>query len=47
MLKQNGFLIHPYTVNEADEMREMNNLGVDGLFTNYADVYKGVVSEYE
>lgn len=47
MFKQNGFLIHPYTVDEADEMREMNNLGVDGLFTNYADVYKGVVSEYE
>lgn len=27
--------IHPYTVNESDEMRALIGLGVDGMFTNF------------
>jgi glycerophosphoryl diester phosphodiesterase len=29
--------LHPYTVNTADEMRSLVALGVDGMFTNFAD----------
>jgi len=29
--------IHPYTVNEKQEMRDLISLGVDGMFTNFPD----------
>jgi glycerophosphoryl diester phosphodiesterase len=29
--------IHPYTVNETDEMEDLIALGVDGMFTNFPD----------
>lgn len=29
--------VHPYTVNETEEMRRLLALGVDGMFTNFAD----------
>lgn len=44
-LKKHGFIVHPYTVNTEADMRRMNSYGVDGLFTNYADVYKRIVNE--
>lgn len=44
-LKNTGFLVHPFTVNEAADMERLNEYGVDGLFTNYPDLYKQVVNE--
>ncbi|WP_229713118.1 glycerophosphodiester phosphodiesterase [Macrococcus hajekii] len=44
-LKSYGFVVHPYTVNTEEDMRRMNSYGVDGVFTNYADVYKRIVNE--
>ena len=41
-LKDLGFLIHPFTVNEEADMQRLNNYGVDGVFTNYADKYKNL-----
>ena len=32
-----GFVIHPYTVNEPADMRALIALGVDGMFTDYPD----------
>jgi glycerophosphoryl diester phosphodiesterase len=29
--------VHPYTVNEKQEMRALVSLGVDGMFTNFPD----------
>jgi glycerophosphoryl diester phosphodiesterase len=30
--------VHPYTVNEEQEMEELTSLGVDGMFTNFPDL---------
>ena len=30
--------VHPYTVNEEQEMEELISLGVDGMFTNFPDL---------
>lgn len=32
-----GLVVHPYTVNKASDMARLIALGVDGMFTNYAD----------
>lgn len=32
-----GLHIHPYTVNEPAEMKRLIEIGVDGMFTDYAD----------
>ena len=32
-----GLLVHPYTVNDAAEMRALVALGVDGMFTNFPE----------
>jgi glycerophosphoryl diester phosphodiesterase len=34
---ENGLVVLVYTVNEADDIRRMRDLGVDGVFTNYPD----------
>ncbi|WP_436966153.1 glycerophosphodiester phosphodiesterase [Staphylococcus shinii] len=44
-LKNTGFLVHPFTVNEVADMERLNEYGVEGLFTNYPDLYKQVVNE--
>ncbi|WP_231868363.1 glycerophosphodiester phosphodiesterase [Fictibacillus phosphorivorans] len=35
---QNGLEIHPYTVNEKEEMQKLIDWGVTGLFTNFPDL---------
>ncbi len=35
--------VHPYTVNETDEMRRLLALGVDGMFTNFSDRMRALV----
>ena len=37
--------IHPYTVNEAPEMRKLVGLGVDGMFTNFPDRLEAVLGK--
>jgi glycerophosphoryl diester phosphodiesterase len=37
--------VHPYTVNEVDEMKRLIDLGVDGMFTNYPDRLEGLLGE--
>jgi glycerophosphoryl diester phosphodiesterase len=34
-----------WTVNAADDMRHMRDLGVDGIITNYPDVLRDVLAE--
>jgi len=33
----NGLPVHVYTINEADEMERLMEMGINGLFTNYPD----------
>ena len=34
--------VHPYTVNEDEEMEDLISLGVDGMFTNFPDLLAGL-----
>ena len=36
--------VHPYTVNESSELERLSRLCVDGMFTNFPDRYRAVVS---
>jgi glycerophosphoryl diester phosphodiesterase len=40
-----GMETWPYTVNNASRMRELIDLGVDGIITNHPDVLVGVLEE--
>src|SRR5699024_2919435 len=46
-LRKAGLLVHPFTVNEEADMKRLNEYGVDGVFTNYADLYMQVIAEDE
>ncbi|RIL33161.1 glycerophosphodiester phosphodiesterase [Staphylococcus equorum] len=46
-LKKAGLLVHPFTVNEKADMQRLNEYGVNGVFTNYPDLYKQVINENE
>lgn len=37
--------VHPYTVNETPEMRQLISLGVDGMFTNFPDRLERVLGK--
>ncbi len=37
--------VHPYTVNETTDMKDLIALGVDGMFTNYPDRLEGLLGE--
>jgi len=37
--------VNVWTVNAADDMRHMRDLGVDGIITNYPDVLRDVLAE--
>ncbi|MEX2948086.1 glycerophosphodiester phosphodiesterase [Staphylococcus warneri] len=41
-LKDLGFIVHPFTVDQSADMKRLNRYGVDGVFTNYADKYKHI-----
>lgn len=44
-IRQQGLLLHPYTVNEKVEMVRLLDYGVTGVFTNYADRFNAVIKE--
>ena len=39
-----GLLVHPFTVNTKADMERLNKYGVNGVFTNYPDVYEQVIA---
>lgn len=38
-----GLAVHPYTVNEVEDLTRMGNSCVDGMFTNFPDRYRVLV----
>ena len=41
-----GKIVHVWTVNKEEDMRQMIDLGVNGLISNYPDKAKGLLVEY-
>ncbi|WP_046077878.1 glycerophosphodiester phosphodiesterase [Halomonas sp. HG01] len=39
----NGLLVHPYTINDPEQMQRLLDWGVDGMFTNFPDRLSGLV----
>lgn len=46
-VREHNLLIHPYTVNEKEDMRKALEWGVTGLFTNFPDRFNEVVKEFK
>lgn len=44
-VREHDLLIHPYTVNEKEDMKQLLEWGVTGMFTNYPDVLEEVLKE--
>lgn len=45
-VRENGLQIHPYTINEKEEIRKALEWGVTGLFTNFPDRFNEVLKEF-
>src|SRR5690625_4231164 len=45
-VRTEGLLIHPYTVNEKEDMERLINWGVTGIFTDYPDRLENVLENY-
>ncbi|WP_136255681.1 glycerophosphodiester phosphodiesterase [Onishia niordana] len=41
--QQNGLLVHPYTINDPEQMQRLLDWGVDGMFTNFPDRLNTIV----
>jgi len=39
----NGLLVHPYTINETEDMQRLLDWGVDGMFTNFPNRLNAIV----
>ncbi|WP_078414824.1 glycerophosphodiester phosphodiesterase [Priestia abyssalis] len=46
-VRKHNLLIHPYTINEKEDMRKALEWGVTGLFTNFPDRFNEVVKEFK
>ena len=44
-VREHDLLIHPYTVNEKEDMRQLLDWGVTGMFTNFPDRLQEVLQE--
>lgn len=44
-VREHGLLIHPYTVNEKEDMRKLLDWGVTGMFTNFPDRLQEILRE--
>ena len=42
--RERGQRVNVWTVNEAEEMRRLRDLGVDGIITNYPDLLGDVLA---
>jgi glycerophosphoryl diester phosphodiesterase len=45
-VRREGLLIHPYTVNEKEDMERLINWGVTGIFTDYPDRLENVLGNF-
>ncbi|MGM7700892.1 glycerophosphodiester phosphodiesterase [Pseudalkalibacillus sp. Hm43] len=43
-VRSHGFEIHPYTVNEKEDMKKLIDWGVTGMFTNFPDRLEEVIA---
>lgn len=39
----NGLIVHPYTINEPEQMQRLIGWGVDGMFTDFPDRLRAIV----
>ncbi|RXI96763.1 glycerophosphodiester phosphodiesterase [Anaerobacillus alkaliphilus] len=46
-VRAEGLQIHPYTVNTEENMRRALEWGVNGVFTDYPDVFREVIKEFK
>jgi glycerophosphoryl diester phosphodiesterase len=46
-VREHGLLIHPYTVNTKEDMRQALEWGVTGLFTNFPDRFDEAIIEFK
>ncbi|MEW9668246.1 glycerophosphodiester phosphodiesterase family protein [Ammoniphilus sp. 3BR4] len=46
-VRELGLTIHPYTVNEKEDMRRLLEWGVNGMFTNYPDRLNEVIKDFK
>jgi glycerophosphoryl diester phosphodiesterase len=44
-VREHDLLIHPYTVNNKEDMKQLLEWGVTGMFTNYPDVLEETMKE--
>lgn len=44
-VRKHGLLVHPYTVNEKEDMQRLFDWGVTGMFTNFPDRLHEVLNE--
>lgn len=44
-VREAGLLLHPYTVNETEDMKQLIDWGVSGMFTDYPDRLHEVLEE--
>jgi glycerophosphoryl diester phosphodiesterase len=44
-VREHNLLLHPYTVNEKEDMKRLLEWGVTGMFTNYPDLLEEVLKE--
>jgi glycerophosphoryl diester phosphodiesterase len=42
-IKDHGYMVHAWTVNDAEEMARMRDLGVDGIITDYPTLLRDVL----
>lgn len=42
-VQKSGLVIHPYTINDPEKMKEFLDLGINGAFTDLPDVYKTIL----
>jgi len=42
--QRHGLIVHPYTVNSAQDMERLIDLGVDGMFTNWPDRLRALLT---
>ncbi len=45
--RENGLLVHPYTINKQNEMEEGVAWGITGAFTDFSDTLTEVISNHE
>ena len=45
--KKRGIEIRPWTINDPKDMKKLCKLGINGIITNYPDICRKVIDDYE